>query len=102
MFARIYPKKEKNLEMNIGAFNLQEIKQADPGSLSYAGEISCSYKWTILDFMNRRSKKGSLTSEVFQIYEPDGRISNCRLMLYPRGDTRAKDGDLSLYLKSLK
>jgi len=87
--------------MNIGAFNLQEIKQADPGSLSYAGEISCSYKWTILDFINRRSKKGSLTSEVFQIYEPDGRISNWRLLLYPRGDSRANDGGLSLYLKSL-
>lgn len=79
----------------------QEINQADVGSLSYAGEISCSYKWTISDFKNRRLEKASLTSDVFQIYEPDGRISTWRLLLYLKGDTNTQDGNLSIYLKSL-
>ena len=65
-------------------------------------KISCSYKWTILDFKNRTTKKGdSFNSDRFDIYEPDGRISNWSLQLYPKGDSRAQDGDLSFYIKSL-
>ena len=79
------------------------IKLDEKGVVSYE-KISCSYKWTILDFKNRTitTKKGdSLNSDRFEIYEPDGRNSNWSLQLYPKGYAEARTQDLSLCLKSL-
>ena len=92
----VFRRKTKKLKMS------DVIKPAEKGSMYYNGKISCSYKWTIFDFKSRTAVKGdSLLSDTFEIYEPNGRISNWHLHLYPKGDNRTQDEDLSLYLFGL-
>ena len=47
----------------------------------YSGNLSCSFKWTIKDFKNRPEKKGEfLSSDNFEIHEPDGRITKWKIL----------------------
>ena len=68
----------------------------------YSGNIACSFTWTVEDFVNRPERKGDfLSSEIFEIYEPDGRITKWKILFFPKGEGRGQDGDISLFLSSL-
>ena len=54
-----------------------------------------------MSISEERKKGDCLYSEIFEIHEPDGRTTKWRTMLYPKGERRAQDGDMSLYVESL-
>ena len=67
----------------------------------YSGRIECSFTWTIEDFTNiaeQRKKGDCLNSDIFEIHEPDGRITKWKIMFFPKGELRAQDGDMSLFI----
>ena len=67
----------------------------------YSGNIACSFTWTVEDFVNTKEKGDFLSSNNFEIHEPDGRITKWKIWLFPKGEARAQDGDISLFLASL-
>ncbi|TVU29248.1 hypothetical protein EJB05_20806, partial [Eragrostis curvula] len=58
------------------------------------GDASASCRWTLPDFPRTRAR--TFYSRYFEVGGFD-----CRLLLYPRGDTQALPGHLSLYLQVL-
>ena len=42
-----------------------------------------------------------LLSDIIEIHEPDGRITKWKLMFFPKGDKRANEGEMSIFIASL-
>ena len=71
-------------------------------SAFYSSHIQCNYNWIIEDFKNRNEMKGEfLLSDIIEIHEPDGRITKWKLMFFPKGDKRANEGEMSIFVVSL-
>ena len=67
----------------------------------YSGQIKCSVEWTIEDFKNLPEKKGDLIfSDTFEIHEPDGKITEWQMYIFPKGVSTAQDGYISLFLST--
>ncbi|KAL5211895.1 hypothetical protein ABZP36_022742 [Zizania latifolia] len=71
---------------------------SDPASATFSverrGDASASCRWTLPDFPRTRAR--TFYSRYFEVGGFD-----CRLLLYPRGDSQALPGYLSLYLQVL-
>ncbi|KAF7079512.1 hypothetical protein CFC21_083732 [Triticum aestivum] len=71
---------------------------SDPASATFSverrGDASASCRWTLPDFPRTRAR--TFYSRYFEVGGFD-----CRLLLYPRGDTQSLPGYLSLYLQVL-
>ena len=66
----------------------------------YSSQINGQFVWTILD--NQPKNKGDvICSNVFEIHEPDGRITEWKMYFFPKGEKRSQDGDITLLLSSL-
>ena len=76
--------------------------QTNMNSAFYSSHIQFTYNWIIEDFKNRKEKKGEiLWSDPIGIHEPDGRVTKWKLMFFPKGDKRANEGEMSLFLSSM-
>ncbi|VAI58444.1 unnamed protein product [Triticum turgidum subsp. durum] len=71
---------------------------SDPASATFSverrGDASASCRWTLPDFPRTRAR--TFYSRYFEVGGFD-----CRLLLYPRGDTQSLPGYLSIYLQVL-
>ena len=81
--------------------NLRHKYDNDDMRLKYDNTIKCTFFWKIENFENRKQRSGEkLTSETFEVSLPDGKVTRWEILIYPKGQTPAEDGYVSIKLKS--
>ena len=67
------------------------------------GNHKTKFVWRVKNFSARTEQKGDfIESDSFAVMSPNGVATKWKLMLYPNGDLRAKDGYFSVFLKALE
>ena len=68
-----------------------------------AGNRKNKFVWRVSKFSSIQAQKGdSIVSNSFSVISPEGVATKWRLKLFPKGNTAAEDGNLSVYLQVLE
>ena len=68
-----------------------------------AGNHKTKFVWRVKNFSSRSEQKGDfIESDSFPVISPNDVVTKWKLKLYPYGDSKAKPGYASVYLKCLE